>query len=492
VIGPITTVGDEARRPAGRSLGPRVIGAFALGLLALIVIGVVGVRSIRALVATSDWVAHTHEVLSTLASAQADVTTAEAARRGYALTGQEWHLDRYEAARTAVTSRLDHLHHLTADNPAQQRRLDRLQAAVASRIQALDRSIAARRARPDDAARQAAMTEEGNTLMREVETAIDDMAREEGVLLARREHDARASARHATLVLLLGTGVAVVALAGSALVVGRQIRARARAEEAVRASEAMYRTAAEKVAQLNEDLRHNVDELTSVNQELEAFSYSVSHDLRAPLRHINGFVDLLQRRCAGALDDTGRRHLGTIAGAARQMGQLIDDLLSFSRMARADMMRTRVPLASLVREVRDALADEARGRDVAWRVNGLPEVMGDPAMLRVVVTNLLSNALKYSRTRSRTEIEVGWRRGDDGQALVWVRDNGVGFDMQYAGKLFGVFQRLHRAAEFEGTGIGLATVRRIVHRHGGRAWAEGALDVGATVYVSLPLYEEQS
>jgi light-regulated signal transduction histidine kinase (bacteriophytochrome) len=161
-------------------------------------------------------------------------------------------------------------------------------------------------------------------------------------------------------------------------------------------------------------------------------------------------------------------------------------------MARADMMRTRVPLASLVREVRDALADEARGRDVAWRVNGLPEVMGDPAMLRVVVTNLLSNALKYSRTRSRTEIEVGWRRGDDGQALVWVRDNGVGFDMQYAGKLFGVFQRLHRAAEFEGTGIGLATVRRIVHRHGGRAWAEGALDVGATVYVSLPLYEEQS
>jgi light-regulated signal transduction histidine kinase (bacteriophytochrome) len=212
--------------------------------------------------------------------------------------------------------------------------------------------------------------------------------------------------------------------------------------------------------------------------------------LRAPLRHINGFVDLLQRRAGPGLDDTARRHLATIAGASKQMGQLIDDLLAFSRMSRGELMRSRVRLSALVAEVRESLAEDARGRDVVWTVDGLPEVVGDPAMLRVVITNLLSNALKYSRTRERSEIEVGWRRGDDGQALLWVRDNGVGFDMQYAGKLFGVFQRLHRVAEFEGTGIGLATVRRIVHRHGGRTWAEGAVNAGAIIYFSLPLYLE--
>jgi light-regulated signal transduction histidine kinase (bacteriophytochrome) len=174
------------------------------------------------------------------------------------------------------------------------------------------------------------------------------------------------------------------------------------------------------------------------------------------------------------------------------MGQLIDDLLSFSRMGRADLMRTRVRLAPLFADVRNTLASETAGREVTWTMDGLPEVLGDPAMLRVVVTNLLSNAVKYSRGRAPAAIEVGWRRGEDGQAVIWVRDNGVGFDMQYAGKLFGVFQRLHRAADFEGTGIGLATVRRIVHRHGGRAWAEGVVDAGATVYISLPMYEEQA
>jgi light-regulated signal transduction histidine kinase (bacteriophytochrome) len=244
------------------------------------------------------------------------------------------------------------------------------------------------------------------------------------------------------------------------------------------------------VARLNGELQRSVEELTAVNRELEAFSYSVSHDLRAPLRHINGFVDLLQKRAGAALDETARRHLATIAGAARQMGQLIDDLLSFSRMSRSELLRTRVGLGSLLAEVRAGLGPETRGRDVAWKVNGLPEVAGDPAMLRVVLTNLVSNALKYSRTRDRAEVEVGWQPGEEGEAIVWVRDNGVGFDMQYAGKLFGVFQRLHHATEFEGTGIGLATVRRIVHRHGGRTWAEGALDAGATVYFSLPLYQE--
>ncbi|HEV7500640.1 MAG TPA: CHASE3 domain-containing protein [Vicinamibacteria bacterium] len=468
--------GGHGVSPSGSALGPRVRVAFALGLLALIGMTLVARRSIHALLDTSDWVAHTHEVLATLAAAEAEVSAAESARRGFALTGVEGYLDRYESARTSLTDRVDHLASLTMDNPNQRPRIARLRAAVAARLGALQASIALRRERPDAAARQAAMTIEGEDLMREVRAALDDMGREESTLLTVRERQTRASARHAEIMLLLGTAVGLLTLGGSAMLVDRQMRARQHAQAQVLA--------------LNDRLQSHVDELTAVNQELESFSYSVSHDLRAPVRHIHGFVDLLQRRCASALDDTGRRHLTTIAGAAQQMGQLIDDLLAFSRMGRADLSRARVPLASLVTGVIATLAEETRGRDVVWNVADLPVVVGDPPMLRVVFTNLLSNAVKYTRTRIRAEIEVNWRRAEDGQALVWVRDNGVGFDMQYVGKLFGVFSRLHRATEFEGTGIGLATVRRIVHRHGGRAWAEGAVDAGATVSVSLPLFEE--
>jgi light-regulated signal transduction histidine kinase (bacteriophytochrome) len=231
--------------------------------------------------------------------------------------------------------------------------------------------------------------------------------------------------------------------------------------------------------QLEQDAVH----VQALNEELEAFSYSVSHDLRAPVRHVSGFVDLLRRSSKGALDETALHHLDTIARAAARMGELIDDLLAFSRMGRSELMRTPVDLARLVR---DLLPDLGAPEHVEWLIHDLPEVSGDPSMLRVVMVNLLSNALKYTRTRDRPRIEVVATRGEAREVVVSVRDNGVGFDMQYADKLFGVFQRLHGSDEFEGTGIGLATVRRIVHRHGGQVWAEAAVDQGATFYFSLP------
>jgi signal transduction histidine kinase len=239
-------------------------------------------------------------------------------------------------------------------------------------------------------------------------------------------------------------------------------------------------------AQLEERVDERTAELTVVNQELEAFSYSVSHDLRAPLRHVSGFVSLLEDHAGAVLDAQGRRYLATIATASARMGQLIDDLLAFSRMSRTALTKNCTSLDAVVQEARCEVMAPVTGRDIAWTIHPLPEVDADPAMLRMVFVNLLSNAAKYTSTRPRAQIEVGVAGCNDHETVVFVRDNGVGFDMEYGHKLFGVFQRLHRAEDFEGTGIGLANVRRIIQRHGGRTWAEGAVEQGATFYVSLP------
>jgi light-regulated signal transduction histidine kinase (bacteriophytochrome) len=223
-----------------------------------------------------------------------------------------------------------------------------------------------------------------------------------------------------------------------------------------------------------------------VNRELEAFSYSVSHDLRAPLRHVSGFAGLLMETAAPSLNAEAVRLLKTIVDAAGRMGCLIDDLLGFSRIGRAPLSRSNINLDRLMQEARDEVVAGTDESAIVWRVSGLPTISADPALLRLVFVNLLSNAAKYSASRSPAEIEVGTVATDADETVLFVRDNGVGFDMRYGDKLFGVFQRLHSAEEFEGTGIGLANVKRIVHRHGGRVWAESEVGHGATFFVALP------
>jgi K+-sensing histidine kinase KdpD len=236
---------------------------------------------------------------------------------------------------------------------------------------------------------------------------------------------------------------------------------------------------------LNNELAKRARDLETSNHELESFAYSVSHDLRAPLRHVVGYSELLQKQASSSLDEKGRRYSQTILESAKRMGNLIDDLLAFSRIGRAETNETLVSLDPLVKEVVAEIGQDTAGRDIVWKIHPLPVCYGDRSMLRLVIVNLVSNAVKFTRMRAPAEIEIGCVDRED-EVEVSVRDNGAGFEMQYVDKLFGVFQRLHLPEQFEGTGIGLATVRRIIHRHGGEVRAEGIVDHGATFYFSLP------
>ncbi len=242
----------------------------------------------------------------------------------------------------------------------------------------------------------------------------------------------------------------------------------------------------QEIQSLNQELAKRSTELEAINKELEAFAYSVSHDLRAPLRHMAGYTELLQKKSFSVVDEKSKHYMAMILDAAKRMGNLIDDLLAFSRIGRAETQKTAVSLAQLVKEALAEVRQDTEGRNIAWKVGALPEFYGDRSMLKLVMVNLISNAIKFTRTRTQAEIEIGCSNGNYNDVVIFVRDNGVGFDMKYVNKLFGVFQRLHDSDAFEGTGIGLATVQRIIHRHGGKVWAEGAVDGGATFYFSAP------
>jgi len=474
------------------------------------------------------WSAHSAEVMGGADIVMASMIDQETGLRGYLVTSDTAFLAPYLQGRRDFAAGLDRVRSLTVDNPMQQRRIAELELTARSWQQDFAVKEIEMAAKPGgiDAARKFAALGGGKSKMDTLRATVTEIRGAEAALLAVRNASTASafySTKTATVLGMAGSVVLAAILAGAlarsicgaigALTmamtrladgegavtvpgigrsdeIGRLARAfnHMLAELAVEVSERKQAEAATRQlnAELEDRVRQRTADLAVANQELSAFAYSVSHDLRAPLRAIDGFGGKLEKSYADRLDGEGRRLLQVVRDSARRMGRLIDDLLAFSRMGRREMAVNPVDMTNLVRTVANELrASEPAGRAIEIDIAELPAATGDPAMLRQVWVNLLSNAIKFTRTREPAHIEVGAER-EGGEIRYWVKDNGVGFDMQYADKLFGVFQRLHAVDEFEGTGVGLALSQRIVHRHGGHIAAQSAVDAGATFSFVLP------
>ena len=448
------------------SIERRVLAGFGLVFAGIVVISAISYRNTAVLIENSRLDTTSHELVQLLSSVEEALGAAESGHRRYLVTGDESYLTSYRTVVERMPEYLRYLRGLTNEGDQQQNRVAILEQLIARQLEAEAGAIAQRKKHGYEGVRHLALSGAAKKEIEGIHHLMTELDTVEQRALQARVAQSAGSTQNTIALLGLGAFLQLALLASVYFLIHHDVTERRRVAT---------------------ELQSRGELLQVANKELEAFSYSVSHDLRAPLRHIDGYAALLSKAAGDALNDKARRYLQTISDSAKQMGQLIDDLLVFSRMGRQDMLHATVDLGQLLKTVLHDLRLDLQGRTISWTMHPLPNVSGDPAMLRQVFVNLVSNALKFTATRPEAKIEIGVAKRSPNEVEVFVRDNGVGFDMQYVGKLFGVFQRLHRNDEFEGTGIGLANVRRIVHRHGGRTWAEGALGQGATFYFSLPL-----
>ena len=488
-------------------------------VLALLVSGVyAGTRSAREVTEMNGWVAHTQEVLNEASAIRLRRSRMQNDLWFYRSTGRPELAERYYADRDVLLRAGDRLRDLTKDNPSQHSDVEKVRTLLRSQVSLLDAAL--EEARRNQVRGQYQKFEPVLPLNDELVPTMDRFEAAERALFSMRSQAVRANAEWTQALQLLTGMLGCFALVLSAYFVQREMLMRAQVEAGLKRARELLgtklgqqqselhhavedlnvqilgrNTAEEKLKQLNADLESRVvartRELKEMNKELESFNYSVSHDLRAPLRHMDGFSRILEEEFSSELSGEARHYVGRIRLAARQMTNLVDDLLQLARFGRQAVKSEATDLNQMINETVAACAAEENGRQIVWQIAELPPVEADLGLMRQVFTNLISNAVKFTRHRAPAVIEIGYR-GTEREVTVFVKDNGAGFDPKYSDKLFGVFQRLHRQDEFEGTGIGLAIVARIVHKHGGRVWAEGEPDKGATVYFSLTAVPQAS
>jgi signal transduction histidine kinase len=462
--------------------------AALLGAIAIVLLNTwLAAHALRTLLAAQFWESHTLHVISQTETLIAQVRTAESAARGYMLTGMDAYQQRYAAAINQIHDSTANLQRLTGDNTSQQVRIAMLHMHIGARLSALDAELAVRRVQPHgaiDPALLGPVLHDTPDRMDSVQLTIRDIEAEEQKLLADRTADASSARRY-----VWGSFTLAFVLDFLLLVAAFELLVRAgRARESIEASSAKIAVLNRQLTDVNEELESRVAqrtrELEASNQELEAFSYSVSHDLRAPLRTIDGFSLALEEDFGERLDAQGKDYIVRVRNGVQRMGTLIDSLLQLSRVTRSDVQRERVDLSQVATLVFREIQANDPEREVNWIAQ--PGVMteADPRLMRIAFENLIGNAWKFTAGTPDATVTFG-SSSQNGKTVYFLRDNGAGFDMQYVDRLFTAFQRLHGEREFKGSGIGLATVSRIIRRHHGSIWAEGEPGKGAAFFFTL-------
>ena len=468
-----------------------VIPAALLGAIAIIGLNtVLAVRALATLDSSQFWVEHTWRVINETERILGSAKDAETGVRGYLITNDPAYLEPYISGVKELPTELDEFARLTQDNRAQIRNIAEMRAVIAERLALLKQSLDLRQNGQDDGLHALIVSGTGKAQMDHLRQLSEAMEGEERRLLVQRTASQRDAAHRARETLFLASGLDLLLIIVTFRYFSRERHLRLQTEETA-ASLATARVEverkAEEIQQLNvtleERVRLRTAELEATNRELEAFSYSVSHDLRAPLRTIDGFSLALEEDYTDAVDATGRDYIQRVRTGVQRMGQLIDALLQLSRITRSEITREPVDLSALAESVAASIQDEEYpGRELNITVEPGLHVDADPKLLRVAIENLLGNAAKFSSKVDTPQIHFGYDRE---QSAYFVRDNGAGFDMYYSGKLFNAFNRLHGDRDFKGSGIGLATVARVIRRHHGRIWADAKVDHGATFFFTV-------
>ena len=442
---------------------------FLIVIIGVVALGIINFNANRSYFESTEWIEHTDEVIKE--STMVLSTLQDMGVRGYITTRDSSFLENFNNAQKAIVPRLDTLQSLTSDNKSQLLRIDSLRYYALARLNICTKYIAIAAAKKLDQADLDTFTKETKSNMNHIRSTISDIILvEQGLLKKRKESNEQSRHDFNMSVALIFTEI-VLLLIVTFISLVLYLYHRKKSEQ--------------NILSLNADLARNVAELNNANKELESFSYSVSHDLRAPLRIIDGFAQIMSEEYKNKMDAEGRRFIDAIRTNAQQMGLLIDDLLNFSRIGRQELALHEINMTKLVEHVIDSFRVLNKTIGAEIQIGQIANAKCDEHLIKQVWINLLSNALKYSRKKEKPVISISTQETET-EIIYSVTDNGVGFDMEFSDKLFAVFQRLHKVSKYEGTGVGLALVSRIVTRHKGRVWAYTVPDQGATFYFSLP------